>query len=88
MPSTRPRHTVTETEEIASALDLAQRRWPQERNRKALLILLIREGRKTVEADEDTRVRERRTTICAVSGAATGMFSPGYLEELRGDWPQ
>lgn len=88
MPTTRPRHTVTETDDVARALDLAQRRWPQERTRQGLILRLIHEGEKAVQADEDDRVRERQAAIGKLSGAATGLYPPGYLDELRAEWPE
>ena len=87
MPTTRPRHTVTETDEIAQALDLAARRWPQEPNRQRLLLRLIEEGERAVLAEEASRVAERRQRILHHSGAASGMYPAGYLDELRADWP-
>jgi hypothetical protein len=88
MPTKRPRHTITETDAIAQALVLAQQRWPHERNRRKLLLRLIAEGEKAVRADEGERVRVRREAILRHSGAATGMYPPGYLNELRADWPE
>ena len=31
-------------------------------------------------------VAERRMMVGATAGAATGLYEPGYLQELRGDW--
>src|SRR2546430_2026058 len=45
MPTARPRHMITETDEISEALDDAARRWPGDRHeRKRLLVRLIEEG--------------------------------------------
>jgi hypothetical protein len=44
VPTTRPRYTFTDTGELESLLDAAQRRWPEISDRKALLFRLAREG--------------------------------------------
>jgi hypothetical protein len=88
MPTTRPRHQVTETDTVARALDLAARRWPGE-SRGRLLVRLIEGGAKVLEHDDATRRAERRRAIRAVSaGKFAGSYPPGYLDELRADWPE
>jgi hypothetical protein len=87
MPTTRPRHTVTETDAVARALDRAARRWPEEPNRQRLLLRLIEEGERAVLAAEDAQVAERRERILRHSGVATGIYPPRYLDDLRADWP-
>lgn len=89
MPTRRPRHTITETDEIARALDLAAVRWPADRdNRAKLLQRLIGEGHRVVTEHEERRVSERRAAIERTSGSLTGVYPPGYLAELREDWPE
>src|ERR1019366_8168817 len=39
VPTTRPRHVITETDEIARAIDDAAKRWPEDRNSRARLLL-------------------------------------------------
>jgi hypothetical protein len=82
VPTTRPRHTITETDEIARALDVAERRWPGE-SRSRLLAHLVEAG---AEALEDERQRRLRA-IEETAGIFEDVYPPGYLEELRKDWP-
>jgi hypothetical protein len=44
MPTTRPRLTITETDELAEALDVAAARWPEVGSRRELLLRLVEQG--------------------------------------------
>lgn len=88
MPTDRPRHTVTETEEIARALDAAAERWPDDREaRGRLLVQLVREGHRRIADSQGSEVDRRREAIRITSGALTGAYPDNYLQSLRGDWP-
>ena len=88
MPTTRPRHVVTETDEVARALDDAANRWPAEAgNRRRLLLRLVEEGHQAVTRHQRELVAQRRNAIERVSGSLTGVYGPDYLKELRQDWP-
>lgn len=89
MPTTRPRHAVTETDDVARALDAAARRWPDlAGNRSRLLLRLIEVGHRALTTDAERDVSERREAIAAAGGALTGRFGSGYLDDLRRDWPR
>ena len=88
MPTARPRYPITETAEIAVALEVAAARWPEDRDKPRLLLLhLIAEGMAAVRAADEERVAERRAAVERSSGSATGLFEDGYLEQLRSEWP-
>jgi len=54
----------------------------------ALLRRLILAGGETLEARRRRTVDGRRHAIERTSGTLTGVYGPGYLDELRQDWPQ
>jgi hypothetical protein len=87
MPTTRPRLTITETDDVAAALDAAAARWPEIRTRRELLLRLVEQGREVIDRNENEAVARRRGAIRRTSGALTGAYEPGYLERLRDDWP-
>jgi hypothetical protein len=88
MPTTRRRHLITETEQVVQALDEAAKRWPAESgNRARLLLRLLEEGHRAVVGQRESATRERREAVARTSGALTGDYGEGYLDELRGDWP-
>jgi len=89
VPTTRPRYTITETDDLARALDSAARRWPEENGvRSRLLLRILEEGRRTVVEDEKARDEEWRRIVHETAGSMTGTYEPGYLEKLREDWPE
>ena len=82
MPTTRPRHQVTETDELAAALDEAERRWPGV-GRGQLIAKLALEADRQHHDD----LKGRLSAIDRYAGACTGVYEPGYLEAVRDDWP-
>ena len=87
MPTTRPRITITETDELAAALDAAAARWPEVHSRRELLLRLVDEGRGVIDRDRDEETARRQAAIRRTSGALTGAYEPGELKRLRDDWP-
>jgi hypothetical protein len=88
MPTTNRRHAITETEDIAGALQIAAGMWPDLADKPgALLRRLILLGRDTLTHGRATAVEMRRQTIDETAGELAGVFGPTYLRDLREDWP-
>jgi hypothetical protein len=87
MPTKRPRLMITETDQVAAALDAAAARWPEVRSRRELLLRLVETGSATIRQERGDETENRVAAIRRASGALTGTYEPGYLERLRGDWP-
>lgn len=86
VPTTRPRHFVTETDDLADALDAAQQRWPA-LSRAQLVVRLALEGHRADELARDERRTRRLEAIRRHSGALTGTYGPQYLKRAREEWP-
>jgi hypothetical protein len=84
MPTTRPRYTITDTGTVSEQLDEAQRRWPEVRDRKQLLLRLAAAGRAAINREIDQRLQAVQET----AGALTGVYRKDELERLREDWPE
>ncbi|TCO53541.1 hypothetical protein [Actinocrispum wychmicini] len=79
---------ITETDEIASALNYAADQWPDERNsRGKLLVHLIEEGHRALRKQREAAAAKRREAIRRSSGKYDDVYEEGYLEKLREDWP-
>ena len=87
MPTSRPRLTLTETDELADTLDVAAARWPEIRSRRELLLRLVEQGREVLDRERAEATERRRDAVRRTSGALTGSYEPDYLERLRDDWP-
>lgn len=88
MPTARPRIVVTETDELARVLEMARRRWPADASSPSRLLLhLVEAGRVAIAGEERQFIEERRRVIRSNAGSGTGLYEPGYLDQLRDDWP-
>lgn len=86
MPTNRPRHFVTETDDLSVALDAAARRWPQ-LSRPQLLVHLALEGDRASQRMRERRRQRRLAAIRRHSGVLTGTYGADHLDQLRADWP-
>jgi hypothetical protein len=88
MPTSRPRHVITETEAVAQALDDAAKQWPEEReHRGRLIVRLVEEGHRALGQTSRNQAARRREAIARTSGVLTGLYGQNYLDKLRRDWP-
>jgi len=81
MTTTLPRVQVTVTPELSQAMDQARQIWPG-RPASQLVASLARAGAAAL-CDQGDLLTARREAF----GAFSGVYPPGYLEELREDWP-
>lgn len=80
---------ITETAEVARALDDAAKRWPEDRHdRRRLLLHLVQEGHRAALGQVAVQVTERKAAVTRTGGALTGLYGEDYLGELRQDWPE
>jgi hypothetical protein len=86
VPTTRPRIMVTETDELAAALDAAAGRYPG-LSRAQLLTRLALDGHGAAQQAQDERRRHRLDALRAHSGSMTGAYGCDYLGRLRQEWP-
>src|SRR5262249_57026344 len=88
-PRTKNSNPITETEEVARALDEAAKRWPEERAaRSRLLLRLVAEGYRALREERDEQAARRRAAVQRTSGSLTDAYSDDYLDRLRGEWPE
>ena len=83
MPTLRPRHLLTETDELAHAIDAAAAEYPGE-SRADVLRHLVQLGAERI-AEQQGR---RRYTVRDHSGRFPGLYPAGQLDDLRADWPE
>lgn len=86
VPTTRPRHLVTETDDLAAALDDAARRWPG-LSRSQLVVRLALEGHRAASVAHGERRARRLAALEKHKGEFTGVYGDGFLERLHADWP-
>lgn len=77
---------MTETDELAAALDAAAARSPG-LSRAQLLTRLALEGHGAAQQVQAERRRHRLEALRAHSGSMTGAYGPEFLERLREEWP-
>ena len=83
MPTVRPRHLLTETDELAHAIDSAAALYPGE-TRADVLRHLVQLGAETIAEQQGRHRRDVRDR----AGNFPGLYPAGQLDDLREDWPE
>jgi hypothetical protein len=83
MPTARPRHLLTETDDLADAIDAAAPLYPGQ-TRADVLRRLVLLGAETIAE----RQGRHRDAVRDRAGRYPGLYPAGHLEELRTDWPE
>ena len=78
---------MTESDELAAALDAAAQRWPGV-SRPQLLVRLALEGHRAAQEAQVVRRRRRADAVQNSSGMLTGAYGDEYLSNLREEWPE
>ena len=85
VPTNRRRYQITETAEVSRAIDEAAQRWPDE-SRARLLVRAIVTGGEALADQPGEAARQRALTRLGSNYADA--YGPGYLSDLRTDWPE
>lgn len=88
MPTTKPRHMVTETDQLAHALDAAALIWPElAGDRAQLLRKLIEAGIRQMTNEESAKAQSRLEAVAEVAGSMNDTWPKNWREELSAEWP-
>jgi negative regulator of replication initiation len=74
---------LTETDDLAEAIDVAAQQYPGE-SRADLLRRLVRLGAEAIAEQQHGHRRE----VLDRAGRYPGLYPAGYLEGLRDEWPE
>ena len=89
MPTLLPRFQVTETSEVARALEIAERAWPDlSRSQRVKRLLLEGAEARSAQHDDESGHAQRLAALRRSAGLFTGDYEAGHLRKLRDDWPE
>ena len=87
MPTARRRYAVTETDEVARALDAAAKRWPGESRSRTLLRLIDAGARAIEESGDEVQARRRAEVRRGAGLLPAGVYPPDAARALKEEWP-
>jgi len=86
MPTTLPRHAITETPQIAAMLDDAAVLWP-DASRADLIRRLLSAGHDVVTDAQTDRRRSRLAAVRAAAGSMPDVWPTNAAQSLKDEWP-
>lgn len=88
MPTTRPRHMITETDQLRVALVEAAKIWPEFADQRTLLLRKVLEvGIETIQEQAKQRTKGRLAKVQKLAGSMDGVWPANWRKELAEDWP-
>jgi len=84
VPTTRPRHQITETDDIAAAVEAGLQEWP-DLSRSEVIRELILKGAESLNLTAVERVLAVELALKELASLDIH-YPEGYLEDLRKDW--
>jgi hypothetical protein len=87
MPTTLPRVQVTETPPVRQALAVGMLAWPEAKRAEAAA-RLMELGAQALQVRRLNESSQRRERLLGSFGMFSGVYTDGYLDELRADWSE
>jgi len=84
VPTTRPRHQITETDDIAAAVEAGVQEWP-DLSRSDVIRELILKGAESLSVTAVERVLAAELALKQLEDLDIE-YPPDYLQELRRGW--
>jgi hypothetical protein len=89
MPTARPRHMITETDQITQGLSQAAKQWPELAEQRTLLLRkIIEAGLEAINLEDAHRAQSRLASVKKIAGSMDGIWPTNWREELAEDWPE
>lgn len=89
MPTSRPRYMITESDELAEALERAAKLWPELADeRGSLLRKIVDLGVDDLDKRANANLQKRKQAILKVAGSLSGVWPKNWRDELRDEWPE
>lgn len=89
MPTSRPRYMITESDELAVALERAAKLWPElAQERTALLRKIVDLGVEDLDNRANAKMEKRKQAILKVAGSLSGVWPENWRNQLRDEWPE
>lgn len=80
---------ITETDEIAQAIDAAEKLWPESRGERAeLLRHIIARGVASIDTEREDRRRNRLAALENIAGSMTGTWPAEWHRQMVEEWPE